>query len=79
LTVTRKGDKLILEKSNRDFPVEILPVSDTVFYATLANLKVRFIRDEAGVVDRVIVIQGGRTEYAERVNGCGFDIDSLCP
>jgi len=79
ITVSNKEDKLILEKSNRDFPLEILPVSDTVFYAILANLKVRFIRNEAGVVDRLIVTQAGRTEYAERVSGCGFDSDSLCP
>jgi CubicO group peptidase (beta-lactamase class C family) len=67
LSVTRVGDKLILEKSNRNFPVEILPVSDTIFYATLANLKVRFVRNDSGVVDSLTITQSGRTEYGERV------------
>ena len=67
LTVKKEGDKLILEKSNRDFPLEILPVSDTVFYATLANLKVRFRRNETGVADRLVITQAGRTEYAEKI------------
>jgi CubicO group peptidase (beta-lactamase class C family) len=68
LTVTREGEKLILEKSNRNFPLEILPVSDTIFYAVMANLKVRFIRNESGVADKLVVTQAGRTEYAERMN-----------
>jgi CubicO group peptidase (beta-lactamase class C family) len=67
LTVTKKGKALILEKSNRNVPVEILPVSDTIFYATIANLKVRFVRNDKGVADRLVITQGGRTEYAERI------------
>ncbi len=67
LTVTRVENKLILEKSNRNFPLEILPVSDTIFYATLANLKVRFVRNDTGIADRLVITQGGRTEYAERM------------
>ena len=67
LVVTKQRDRLILKKSNRDFPIEILPVSDTIFYATIANLKVRFIRNDTGVIDRLTLTQGGRTEYAEKV------------
>jgi CubicO group peptidase (beta-lactamase class C family) len=67
LTVTREGEKLILEKSNRNFPLEILPVSDTIFYATMANLKVRFIRNDSGIADKLVITQAGRTEYAERM------------
>ncbi|UCE41660.1 MAG: serine hydrolase [Candidatus Aminicenantes bacterium] len=67
VTVSNKGGTLILEKSNRNFPLEVLPVSDTIFYATLANLKVRFMRNQMGVVDRLVITQAGRTEYAERI------------
>lgn len=67
LTVTREGEKLILEKSNRNFPLEILPASDTIFYALIANLKVRFIRNDSGIADKLVVTQAGRTEYAERM------------
>ncbi len=68
VTVTHKGEGLVLEKSNRNFPLEILPVSDTIFYATLANLKVRFLRNDSGGADTLVVTQAGRTEYAERMN-----------
>jgi len=67
VAITKQGEKLILEKSNRDFPIEIIPVSDTIFYSPLANLKVRFVRSDSGKAERLVTIQGGRTDYAERV------------
>jgi CubicO group peptidase (beta-lactamase class C family) len=68
VTVTKKGEGLILEKSNRNFPLEILPVSDTIFYATLTNLKVRFLQNDSGSADQLVITQAGRTEYAKRMN-----------
>jgi CubicO group peptidase (beta-lactamase class C family) len=67
IAVTKKGDRLFLDKSTMNYPVEILPVSDTIFYATIANLKVRFVRDDSGEVSKLITTQAGRTEYAERM------------
>jgi CubicO group peptidase (beta-lactamase class C family) len=67
VTVTREGDRLILEKSNRNFPLEIIPVSDTIFYSPVAIVKVRFVRDDTGRAERLVLMQTGRTEFAERV------------
>ncbi len=80
VTVTMDGEKLILEKSNRDFPLEVLPVSDTIFYSPMANLKVRFVRSDPGKAERLVMTQGGRTEYAEKVKDCRChsDPDRIC-
>jgi CubicO group peptidase (beta-lactamase class C family) len=67
-TITREGEKLILEKSNRDFPLEIIPVSDMVFYSPMANLKVRFAKDDSGKAVGFVLNQAGRTEYAARMD-----------
>jgi CubicO group peptidase (beta-lactamase class C family) len=66
IAVTKKGDNLILQKSDRNIPLEILPVSNTVFYALSATVKVRFVHDERGTVHGLILTQAGRTEYAEK-------------
>ncbi len=67
IVVTQKGENLILQKSDRNIPLEILPVSDTVFYALSATVKVRFVPDEKGKAYRLIITQPGRTECAERI------------
>lgn len=66
-TVRRDDGRLVLQRSGRKFPVEILPVSDKVFYATTANLKVRFGWDDSGSAHNMVLIQAGRTEYAEKM------------
>jgi hypothetical protein len=67
VSVTKKNENLILEKSNRNFPLEIVPVSDTIFYSPAAIVKVRFVRNETGRAERLVLMQTGRTEFAERV------------
>lgn len=67
-TISREGEKLILEKSNRNFPLEIIPVSDTIFYSPMANLKVRFAQDDSGKAVSFVLNQAGRTEYAARMD-----------
>jgi CubicO group peptidase (beta-lactamase class C family) len=64
--VSKEADHLVVEKTNRP-ALEILPVSDAVFYATAATLRVRFVVDELGIADSLIVTQAGRIEYAKRV------------
>jgi CubicO group peptidase (beta-lactamase class C family) len=66
VTVTKDGDHLKIEKTERP-PLEVLPVSDTVFYATAATLRIRFVLDEQGVADRLMMTQAGRIECADRM------------
>ena len=66
VSVSRVSDHLVIEKTGRP-PLEILPVSDTVFYATAATLRVRFVLDERGSTDGLVITQAGRIEFAERM------------
>ena len=66
IAVSKEGDHLVIEKT-KSVPLEIFPVSDKVFYATLATLRVRFAHNEQGVIDRMIITQSGRIEHAEKM------------
>jgi CubicO group peptidase (beta-lactamase class C family) len=66
IEVSKEADHLRIEKTNRP-PLEILPVSDRVFYATATTLRVRFVCDEQGIADSLIITQAGQIEYAERM------------
>jgi CubicO group peptidase (beta-lactamase class C family) len=68
ITVTQQEDKMILQKSDRNIPLEILPVSDAVFYAASATVEVRFIIDSKGRASGLVLTQPGRTEYAEKID-----------
>jgi CubicO group peptidase (beta-lactamase class C family) len=67
ITVTQEANRLILQKSTRNVPLNMLAVSDAVFYATEATVKMRFVQDEKGDVRYLILTQPGRTEYAKKI------------
>ncbi|MGD2153902.1 MAG: serine hydrolase [Gemmatimonadales bacterium] len=65
LTVTRDGDRLIVQATGQS-PVEILPESETEFFVEEIDAQITFVRSPSGSVDRLILHQGGRDIPAER-------------
>ncbi len=61
LTISREGEKLMLQQSGSPEKQELLPESETAFF-TLANrlLTYTFARDEKGQVTHLVIQNGGR-------------------
>ncbi len=57
-TITREEARLFLRSTDGQQRHELLASSPTEFFLTSANADVRFLRNEEGVVDRLLFVQG---------------------
>ena len=56
-TISKEADHLVFKTPYQD-KLEIYPSSDTLFFATVADLKFIFSKDSKGETDKVTIIQG---------------------
>jgi CubicO group peptidase (beta-lactamase class C family) len=66
LTVTREGKQLSMQATNQP-RVEVYPASESTFYLKVVDAQVSFIRNPEGIVDTLILHQGGHDMPAKRV------------
>ena len=68
VTITRAGDKLFGQKQDKD-EIELHAVSNTEFMhvGLDENVKITFVKDKAGKVNKMIVEVEGQTYTAERI------------
>ena len=66
ITVTRDGDRLIIQPS-RGPRVQALPESETSFFATAFDAQVTFQKNGAGDVTRAVFRHDGKDETAEKL------------
>lgn len=66
LTITRVGDQLLGQATGQE-PVEMQPISQTAFFVPAADAQVTFHRNDAGVVDRLTLRQGGQDMPAPKI------------
>ena len=61
LTISREGDKLLLQLSTSPDKQELLPESETSFFnSTNRNLSYSFVKDEKGQVTHLVIQNAGR-------------------
>jgi CubicO group peptidase (beta-lactamase class C family) len=59
LTVTKEGDKLMTEATGQS-KIEIFPESESRFFLKVVDAQLAFVKNDKGVVDKLILYQGGR-------------------
>jgi D-alanyl-D-alanine carboxypeptidase len=65
LTVTREGDRLMTQATGQE-KVEVFPSSETEFFLKVVDAQITFIRGPGGVVDQLVLHQGGSDMPAKR-------------
>lgn len=65
LSVTREGDRLMTQATGQA-KVEVFPYSETEFFLKVTDAQLTFVKTPTGVVDEVILHQGGRDIPAKR-------------
>ena len=65
LTVTREGDRLLTQATGQS-KVEVFPTSETEFFLKVVDARITFVRGPGGVVDQLVLHQGGRDVPAKR-------------
>jgi CubicO group peptidase (beta-lactamase class C family) len=65
LTVTREGDHLMTQATGQS-KVEAFPRSETEFFLKVVDAQITFVRGPGGVVDQLVLHQGGRDTPAKR-------------
>ena len=65
LTVTREGDRLMTQATGQA-KVEVFPSSETEFFLKVVDARITFVRSSTGVVDQLVLHQGGRDMPAKR-------------
>lgn len=66
LTVTREGSQLKTQATGQ--PVfDVFPKSETEFYLKVVTAQLTFNTNEAGIVDKVTLLQGGREIVGKRI------------
>ncbi|KPK74926.1 MAG: hypothetical protein AMS25_18920, partial [Gemmatimonas sp. SM23_52] len=65
LTVTREDDKLMAQATGQG-RVQLFPESETEFFIREIDAQITFVRGAAGIVDELILHQGGRDMPAVR-------------
>ena len=68
LTITRQGGNLIVQPPNGR-PLEVLPSSDTKFFAVTPPITLTFFKGADGKVTHVVIVQGGGETQAKRIGG----------
>jgi len=68
LTVTRQGGNLVIQPANGR-PLEVLPASDTRFFAVTPPVTLTFFKGADGKVTHVVIVQGGAETQAKRIGG----------
>jgi CubicO group peptidase (beta-lactamase class C family) len=59
ITVTREGDKLYAQRAGAP-RAEILPENETTFFMTIADVRLTFVKDEAGKVTGMVLRANGQ-------------------
>ncbi|QDV36102.1 serine hydrolase [Tautonia plasticadhaerens] len=67
LEIVREGDRLLGAPSGQD-RAELSPTSETEFLVEAVRAEVEFLRDDEGNVTGLVLIQGGRTMQADRLD-----------
>jgi len=67
LTIKRDAGALLCQAGS-DFPVELFPESETVFFNSMENAEVRFIRNEKGEVTGVTATENGKTHFGKKLD-----------
>ena len=67
LTIKRDGGALLCQAGS-DFPVELFPESETVFFNSMENAEVRFTRNEKGQVTGVTTTEYGKTHFGKKLD-----------
>ena len=65
LTVMREGERLMTQATGQA-KVEVFPSSETEFFLKVADARITFIKGPSGVVDQLILHQGGKDRPAKR-------------
>ncbi len=58
ITVTRNADRLLAQATGQP-EFELFPSSDTVFFLKVVEAEIRFVRENDGKVNRIVLKQGG--------------------
>ena len=66
LTISREGDKLFAQATGQA-KLEIFPKTETEFYLKDINAQIKFIRNEDGMTDKLILTQNGREMPADKI------------
>ena len=66
LTVIKSGNQLEVEPTGQEI-VKIYPESDTKFFLTIIDAQIDFIKDEKGVVTKLILHQNGKDFEGKKV------------
>ncbi len=66
ITVTRDGNRLLTQATNQP-QFEVFPESETKFFLRVVDAQITFVKDEKGVVTHLILHQGGRDQFAKKV------------
>lgn len=67
ITFTREGEQFWTQLTGQP-KFEIFPESDTDFFLKVVNAQVKFVRNEKGKVDKIILTQGGIQREAKKVD-----------
>lgn len=66
ITITKEASQLKAQATGQP-QFDIFPKSDTVFYLKVVNAQLTFGKNEAGKVDSLILLQGGRETTGKRI------------
>jgi len=66
LTVTREGDRLMVQPSGGR-KAEFLPTSETKFFLAAPPITITFVKNEKGAVTHLLLVQGGTETRAAKV------------
>jgi len=70
ISVSREGERFYVQGTGQS-RAEIYPESETTFFAAVVEEKVRFVRDDTGAVDHLILHQRGLDQKAMRMRDDG--------
>ncbi len=65
LTFTREGDKFYTQATGQP-KIEVFAESETKFFLKVVDAQLTFVKNNDGRVTHVILLQGGREQYAKR-------------
>ena len=65
-SITREGGRLFIQATGQE-PLEMFAESETKFFLKVNDAQLEFVKDDAGIVQKAIVSQGGRMTDAKKV------------
>ncbi len=68
ITVTREGDKLMVQFTSMEEKVQILPKSETKFFFKTARDQITFVKDDDGKITQLILHWFGLHRSARKMN-----------